>query len=86
MKYPTLAQQVGKRVSDLRHNLGMSVAQFANHCDIDRDTIYAIEAGDQDNYLYMVLRIAKATNTPSEELLKGLEEFVGEEFSNCKKK
>ena len=60
----------GKRVAELRKELGLSQEKFAFKCDIDRTYIGTIERGEKSPTLNTIQKIATALGISISELLK----------------
>jgi len=62
---------IAKTVKRLREKMGISQEKLARLADVSNNTIINIEAGKQDNPTIETLKnIAKALNTPIENLIK----------------
>ncbi len=64
-------QIFGKRVKEKRNELGYSQEKLANIAEIDRTYLPDVENGKRNVSLLVASKIAKALDTPIEELLKG---------------
>ncbi len=62
----------GKRVRSLRRALDMTQEELAEHIDVHRTYISAIEHGGQSVSIDNAARIAKALKTSTSDLFKGL--------------
>ncbi len=58
----------GKRVAELRKELGYSQEQFAFKCEVDRTYIGTIERGEKSPTLNTIAKIAKALGISISEL------------------
>jgi len=62
---------IAKTVKRLREKMSISQEKLARLADVSNNTIINIEAGKQDNPIIETLKkIAKALNTPIEDLIK----------------
>jgi len=62
---------IAKTVKRLREKAGLSQEKLARLADVSNNTLINIEAGKQDNPTIETLKkIAKALNTPIEDLIK----------------
>lgn len=62
---------IAKTVKRLREKTGLSQEKLARLADVSNNTLINIEAGKQDNPTIETLKkIAKALNTPIEDLIK----------------
>ncbi|KKT74163.1 MAG: Helix-turn-helix domain protein [Parcubacteria group bacterium GW2011_GWB1_44_7] len=62
---------IAKTVKRLREKAGLSQEKLARLADVSNNTLINIEAGKQDNPTIETLKkIAKALNTPIENLIK----------------
>lgn len=65
--------KVGRRISHLRANAGMSQAILADRASIDRSTLSHIENGRADLKLRTLRDIAKALGVTLSDLLQGID-------------
>ncbi len=62
---------IAKTVKRLREKMGISQEKLARLADVSNNTIINIEAGKQQNpTIETLIKIAKALNTPIEDLIK----------------
>ena len=59
---------MGKRISDLRKQKGMTQEQLANLCGVSRQTISAIEKGDYNPTINLCIAICRALDKTLDEL------------------
>lgn len=59
----------GSNVERLRTDEGLSMTRFCQMADISRPTLYAIESGEGDPHLSVMVKIARALGVRLEDLL-----------------
>ena len=59
----------GSNVERLRTDEGLSVTRFCQMADISRPTLYAIESGEGDPHLSVMVKVARALGVNLGELL-----------------
>ncbi|APE21432.1 XRE family transcriptional regulator [Streptomyces venezuelae ATCC 10712] len=66
----TSAQQaLGRRIRDARLYADLTQEELAHRAEIDRSTIQRIEGGQNDAKFSHLLRVARALNVPTRDLL-----------------
>ena len=65
-------QQVGDRVADRRHELGITQEEFAERLGCSRASVANIETGRERLLLHRLVNIAAALRMPPSKLLRGL--------------
>ena len=53
---------VGKRVKELRNELGISQEELADNCELDRTYITSVERGKRNISIVNIEKLAKALN------------------------
>ena len=71
-RYDDILKQFGRRVRELRHEIGLSQEEFASRCGLDRTYISSLERGHRNVSLKNIAAIALALNVTMSELLLGL--------------
>ena len=64
---------LGRKVRELRANLGLSQEKLADECDLHRTYIGSVERGERNVSLDNIVRIARALQTTASKLLKDVE-------------
>lgn len=64
--------QLGRRIRLLRRRSAYTQEELARRAQIARESLSRIESGKREVGVYVLKRIAKALDTPLEELFKGL--------------
>ena len=59
----------GNNVERIRTDEGLSITRFCHMADISRPTLYAIESGEGDPHLSVMVKVARALGVSLEELL-----------------
>lgn len=59
----------GLRLTQLREERGLSIAELAARAGIDTRDIFAIEAGEKDIHLTTIFRLAEGLGVPASQLL-----------------
>ena len=67
-----IAEAFGRRVKELRNNLGISQEKFALSINMDRTYFSSVENGKRNISLNNILKIAKGLDISLEELFRGL--------------
>jgi len=62
-------QVVGKKIREVRQNLGLSQEKFALVCKLDRTYISDVERGERNISLLNLRKIAKALQVPVNTIL-----------------
>lgn len=65
-------KRLGKRVALLRRRAGFSQEGFAHECGFHRSYMGAVERGEKNITLAMLVKIAKALDMRLSELFKGV--------------
>ncbi|MCM1286571.1 MAG: helix-turn-helix domain-containing protein [Acetobacter sp.] len=77
MYVPTLdAQAVGKVISDIRHEKGMSQEVLSGLADIGRTHLSAIERGERKPTLETLYRISCAMDMKMSDIVKQIELYL----------
>jgi transcriptional regulator with XRE-family HTH domain len=63
-------KKLGKRVADLRRKAGFSQEGFAHECGFHRSYMGAVERGEKNITLAMLVKIAKALKISLSELFR----------------
>lgn len=69
---PSLPQQFGTRIRELRTAKGWSQELFADNCEIHRSHMGEIERGEVDVTLTTIAKIAKGLGMNAGVILKGI--------------
>jgi len=69
---PSLAEQFGTRIRELRMARGWSQEAFADNCEIHRSHMGEIERGEVDVALTTLAKIAKGLDMSAGAILKGI--------------
>ena len=69
-----ILKRLGDHIVKLKMAKGITSAEFARLCDMDRSNIARIEMGRANLTVYNLLRIAKALDIPVSELIKIFDE------------
>jgi transcriptional regulator with XRE-family HTH domain len=64
-------KKLGKRVAELRRKKGFSQEAFAHECGFHRSYMGAVERGEKNLTIQMLVKIAKALKISLSELFKG---------------
>ena len=67
-----IAEVFGRRVKELRNNLGISQEKFALSIDMDRTYFSSVENGKRNVSLNNIFKIANGLGVTLEELFRGL--------------
>ena len=65
-------KRLGKKIADLRRKKGFSQEGFAHECEFHRSYMGAVERGEKNITLSMLVRITKALKISLGELFKGI--------------
>lgn len=68
-----LLEEFGKRVKDLRKNIGLSQEKFALKINMDRTYLASVEAGNRNISLRNIEKIADGFDMSISELFEGVE-------------
>lgn len=85
MQYKTektlqLIKKFGKNIKQKREALNKSQRLFAFEYELDSGNLSRIEAGQIDPKLTMLWRISEALGVPLSQIIKSLEDELGEDF------
>lgn len=69
---------LGKRIRGRRLQLGFSQESFADHCELHRTYMGAIERGERNVTIHTLITVAKGLGTNLSELLSGIEDQIKE--------
>jgi len=65
-------RKLGKKIAELRRKKGFSQEGFAHECRFHRSYMGAVERGEKNITIQMLVRIVKALKISLSELFKGL--------------
>jgi transcriptional regulator with XRE-family HTH domain len=65
-------KKLGKKVADLRRKKGFSQEDFAHECQFHRSYMGAVERGEKNITIQMLVRITKALKISLSELFRGI--------------
>ncbi len=65
-------RKLGKKIADLRRKKGFSQEGFAHECRFHRSYMGAVERGEKNITIQMLVRIVKALKISLAELFKGI--------------
>ena len=68
-----MLEEFGKRVKDLRKNIGLSQEKFALKINMDRTYLASVEAGNRNISLRNIEKIADGFDMSISELFEGVE-------------
>ena len=71
-KLPTVLKALGSRIRAFRQNRGLSQAEFARRCRINRNYMGNIERGKNNLSLKTMLGIAQQLQIPVSDLCRGI--------------
>ena len=69
-----ILKKLSEHIVKLRKEQGITSAEFARRCDMERSNIVRIETGRANLTFYNLLRIAKALKISVSELIKDFDE------------
>ena len=67
-----IQKMLGKKIADLRKKRGFSQESFADECQFHRSYMGALERGEKNVTIAMLVRVAKALKISLSELFKGI--------------
>ena len=65
-------RKLGKKIAELRRKKGFSQEGFAHECQFHRSYMGAVERGEKNITIQMLVRIAKALKISLGELFRGI--------------
>ena len=65
-------KKLGKKIAELRRKRGFSQEGFAHECQFHRSYMGAVERGEKNITIQMLVRITKALKISLAELFKGI--------------
>ena len=65
-------KKLGKKIAELRKKRGFSQEDFAHECGFHRSYMGAVERGEKNITIQMLVRIAKTLKISLAELFKGI--------------
>jgi len=71
-KMQDIQKKLGKKIADLRKKRGFSQESFADECQFHRIYMGALERGEKNVTIAMLVRVTKALRFPSRNLFKGI--------------
>lgn len=76
MKYKYIFRRLGKEITKIRKEKGLSQEKLAFGCHLDRTTIATIEEGKTNPSLKVLLKISRGLNIPLWRLLKQSQSLI----------